>query len=353
MTPCTVPFTATDVPSDLTSLDRLIAAVDRERFQSSIRHLQRQFDIYASTSPEPLPAPGLLITREIRCQCELYLPISPISTLFNRLYRSALRYPPLLSVTPFHRSHSWADTFALLPPRFHFGANPAKLLDALLTDRELLLFFLLTSFLPDRFYGREARYPEQQKFIGEWLARNGMGAATILDAACGAGEETRLLAVQLLDAGITPDRLRMEGWTIEPLEVWCADHGRFPHDRRKEELTLQLARAVRERGGDSVLTFHCADLTTRSTPGTLSSFSIIVCNGLLGGPIIAETEQIVQTLRNLLALLKPGGILLIADHFHGGWKKKCPQDSLRALLEAEGLESFIAGEGIGALYPDK
>ncbi len=348
MTPCTVPFTVTDLSLDVTTLDQLITVVDPERFQSAITRLRQQFHSYAATSPEPLPAPGLIVTREIRCQCELYLPISPLTNLFNRLYRAALPSPPLLSATPFYHSPSWADTFSLLPPRLQFSANPATLLDALLTDRELLAIFLLASFLPERFYGREGRYPEQQAFIRQWLTRSGREAPTILDAACGTGEETRLLALQLIEGGIDPRHLRMEGWTIEPLEVWCANQGRFPHDQRREEFSLMLARTLRKRGGDAALKFRCADLTIPVTPGTVSPFSIIVCNGLLGGPIISDREQIARTLRNLTTLLKPGGLLLIADHFHGGWKKKCPQDWLRALLEAEGLKSFIAGEGLGA-----
>jgi hypothetical protein len=42
-------------------------------------------------------------------------------------------------------------------------------------------------------------------------------------------------------------------------------------------------------------------------------------------------------------------MLLAADHFHGGWKQKCPQYELRALFALNGLNPVEIGEGIGAL----
>jgi hypothetical protein len=45
--------------------------------------------------------------------------------------------------------------------------------------------------------------------------------------------------------------------------------------------------------------------------------------------------------------------MLAADHFHGGWKQKCPQKVLRALLEMNGLLIIEADEGIAALKPDQ
>ena len=82
-----------------------------------------------------------------------------------------------------------------------------------------------------------------------------------------------------------------------------------------------------------------------------SRFNLILCNGLLGGPIIHEKEQLDRAVGNLARLLTPGGILLAADNFHGGWKQKCPQKNLRALFELYGLKSFQAGEGVGGLKP--
>ena len=77
-----------------------------------MRHLDQLFCSYAATSPQPLPAPGLLITPEIRLQSELYLPIKEIRRLFNRLYAAAVEHAPILSSTPFYHCPSWADCFA-------------------------------------------------------------------------------------------------------------------------------------------------------------------------------------------------------------------------------------------------
>jgi hypothetical protein len=60
-------------------------------------------------------------------------------------------------------------------------------------------------------------------------------------------------------------------------------------------------------------------------------------------------DAVVHTLEGLLVA---GGILMVADHFHGGWKQKCPQQELRALCERYGLLIVEAEEGISALKPD-
>jgi hypothetical protein len=68
---------------------------------------------------------------------------------------------------------------------------------------------------------------------------------------------------------------------------------------------------------------------------------------LLGGPIINRREDIERVVAQLAGLLAPGGVLLAADRFHGGWKQKCPQSELQALFEHQGLEGVSLGDGIG------
>ncbi|MDO9067241.1 MAG: hypothetical protein Q7W05_02155, partial [Deltaproteobacteria bacterium] len=171
-------------PSDdakiaLTNLSRLIKTdVNPERFRSSIRILQGRFDIYVSTCPDPFIAKDLIVTPEIRRQSEHYLPIAEITRIFYRFYEYALTYPPVLSSTPFHKALSWADVLVSLPPRLQFSANPARLLEALLSDQGLMGEFLFLSFLPLRFYGGFKRYPKQAEFIREWLNnRKGAGSS--------------------------------------------------------------------------------------------------------------------------------------------------------------------------------
>lgn len=337
------------------ALNELLVPVDKNLFQSAVSRLHTLFDIYSGTCPVPLPAPGMIITPEIRTQCELYLPLAGITHLFNRLYSAALSYSPVLSSTPFHNSMSWADTFASLPTQFQFSANPARLLESLLDDNRLLTRFLFASFLPDRFYGGIGRYPGQQKFVREWLAARNVKRMHCLDAACGTGEDSYGMALLLSERGFSPEKIRIDGWTLEPLEVWAATHRRFPHDRRREDQLRAATSPLFSKGYGCNISFRCQDLL--ALPPERSSgelyFDLVLCNGLLGGPIIHGREQLDRLVGNLAQLLAPGGILLAADNFHGGWKQRCPQGELRASFETNGLKIFEAGEGLGGLKSDQ
>jgi SAM-dependent methyltransferase len=339
------------------TLGTLLSPVEKNRFQSAVLRLHTLFGVYACTSPAPLPAPGLIVTPEIRAQSERYLPIADITTIFNHLYSAALTYQPIFSSTPFHNSLSWADTFALLPTQFQISANPARLLESLLADNRLLTRFLFASFLPKRFYGGIGRYPGQQNFVKEWLTTRKGRTLHCLDAACGTGEETFGLALLLAELGFSPDKIRIGGWTLEPLEVWAATQRCFPHDRSREALLREATSKLFEQGFQTCIRFSRIDLTKiplnlplpKGEVAGVGQFDLILCDGLLGGPIIHEKEQLDRAVDNLAQLLAPGGILLAADNFHGGWKQKCPQKYLRALFEQYGLKSFEAGEGVGGL----
>jgi len=326
----------------------LLAPFDRNRFTSAIRYLHTQFDCYAATCPEPLPAPGLIVTPEIRTQCERYLPIADITAIFNRLYAAALTYPPIFSSTPFHNAMSWADTFAALPKQFQRSASPARLLETLLDDEQLLAMFLCISFLPARFYGSGRRYPAQQEFVRSWLNMQNGKMLRCLDAACGTGEDTYGLALLLMEAGYSSDMMQVTGWTLEPLEVWAATHRRLPHDRQRELQLRQDTSLLFEQGFGKCIHFDRIDLTACCSD---EHFGLILCNGLLGGPIIHDPGQLAHVVSALACLLEPGGILLAANHFHGGWQQQCPQETLRALFHNKGLETFEAGEGIGGRMP--
>ncbi len=332
------------------NLSKLLADhIDASRFESTILRLQKYFDSYCSTCPEPFIAPGLFVTPEIRRQSELYLPMEQIEQAFNRLYRAALRYSPILSSTVFHNSLSWADVFMELPPHLQLRVNPAYLLERLITNRELLTGLLFASFLPGRFYGGFGRYPKQLAYIRDRFTRRNRSRLRCLDAACGTGEDSYGLANLFDQIGFDAELLRMEGWTIEPLEVWAAAHCCFPCDRQREARFRAETARLFERGYDSNIRFSCVNL--RRIPSS-EPFDLILCNGLLGGPIVNQLPELKLVAGNLASLLAPGGILLAADTFHDGWKQKCPQRMLRALFEANGLKTFQAGEGIGGLKPD-
>jgi len=334
---------------DAGAADELLAPLlrrpDPARFACGLRSLHRRFNTYVATCPVPLAAAGLVVTAEIRTQCELYLPLGEIRELFHQLYRHALTYPPIFSSTPFHGVPSWADLYASLPAEFQFSPNPARLLELLHEDAGLLRRFLFYSFLPDRFYGGFARYPGQRAFIEEWLPGR-PGPLRCLDAACGTGEESYALVRLLLDQGRSPASFRIEGWTVEPLEVWGAACGAFPHHPVRTAAFREETAFIFTTGAESSLEFRSVDLLDQAVVAEGGSFDLILCNGLLGGPILHERKQQERLTAGLAGLLTPGGILLVADSFHGGWKRKHPQEGLRVLLETVGLVVGEAGEGL-------
>ncbi|WP_161947431.1 class I SAM-dependent methyltransferase [Trichlorobacter thiogenes] len=325
----------------------LIRQPDPTRFQAGLRKLNQRFTTYAATSPQPLPAPGLIITPEIRLQSELYLPINEIRRLFNRLYDATLSHAPILSSTPFHASLSWADCFVDLPVWLQFSADPACLLDRLLADQQLLIRFLFFSFLPGRFNGAGfGRYPAQLDWLQQYLSKRS-DSLRILDAACGSGEGTWELAEVLDGNGWQPEQVQVEGWTIEPLEVWAAQTQRLPHEPQREKNYQQRIQPLLEQGWEERISFRAADLLAEQIES--APFDLILCNGLLGGPIINQPSRLQQVLKQLAGLLSRGGVLLVADHFHAGWKKQLPEAVLVKVMEEAGLSIQQAGEGLAGV----
>ena len=227
--------------------------------------------------------------------------------------------------------------------------NPAALLEQLFDDNGLRMRFLFWSFMPARFYGGGSdRYPAQSATITAWLRRKGWRGKHLrcLDAACGDGAATYGLA-RLCSENCRPQNsFEIQGWTLDPLEAWAAAHGCFPHDPPLEALFREETRDCFEQGFDTTIRFCCADILDAPEA---APFDLILCNGLLGGPIIHAHENMNTAVRNLVGLLAPGGMLLASDHFHGGWRQKCPQQELRALCELNGLSAIETAEGVAAL----
>lgn len=337
------PSTALCAASDLPDCP-LIKAVDPTLFQGGLCRIHCQFNVYATTSPVPLPTPGLIIAPEIRLQSERYLPLAELRLLFYRLYREALAYPLILSSTPFHSALSWADCFGSLPSWLQFSANPARLLERLLKEQHLLTRFLFFSFLPERFNGHGfGRYPGQLAWLRNLLIEKGNSHLRLLDAACGSGEGTWELVELIADSGLKPHQVRVEGWTLEPLEVWAAQQRCLPHALQRQQRYRNRLQPLVQQGWDRQVTFTVQDLHAIHTTG---SFDLIICNGLLGGPLLHQPEQLSQVLRTLAGLLSPGGVLAAADMFHAGWKKRLPPPLMAELFKDCGLTVVEAGEGL-------
>jgi len=338
---------AGDAERSLTTLIRL--RLDPLPLTERIQRLHGTFSTYRACCPPPWASQGLRITPEISYQSELWLPLDQLRPHFYRLYRQALTYPPVYPSTPFAQGASWAAIVADLPAFLKQFANPAELLEQLLSDSELRMKFLFWSFMPKRFYGAGSdRYAGQSSMIAEWIRQRSRRGTRLrcLDAASGDGANSYALARLLAEQGWRPGRFQIEGWTIEPLETWAAAHGCFPHDPVREQLFRRETADCFERGLAGTIRFRCADIL--NAPQT-EQFDLIICNGLIGGPIIHDSRAMAAVVRALAGLLAPGGILLAADHFHGGWKQKCPQDELRALFEWHGLVNVEAAEGVAAL----
>lgn len=328
--------------------------IDPSLFQSAISTMQNMFSAYGRSCPPPWCAPGLAITPEINYQSELWLPLARIKPAFDRFYRAALTYAPILSSSPFNSAASWAAVAAVLPSFCRQSADPSTLLKQLLSDNELRTKFLCWSFMPRRFNGSGSdRYPSQSDYIRTWLARKrGEGAQLrCLDAACGDGAATYGLAHLIHRMGWQSGSFAVEGWTLDPLEVWSAARACFPHDPHRQNRFRASLEQLFSAGAQQNMLFRSVDLEEICSGQTPrkdgAGFDLILCNGLLGGPIIHQLPRLGTIVRNLTALLRPGGLLLAADHFHGGWKRDVTPQCLAGLFRSCGLSVFEAGEGIG------
>jgi len=340
-----------------TNLAKILSpGIQPHSFCNDVRCLRSMFNAYRNACPPPWFTPNLAITPETHYQSELWLPLSLIKPVYERFYRAALTYLPVLSSTPLHSSASWAGVVAALPSFFDCSADPSVLLEQLLSDDDLRIKFLCWSFMPRRFYGNGSdRYPAQTEYVRDWLALRKQKKSQLrcLDAACGDGAATYGLVRLLLQQGWQPERCAVEGWTLDPLEVWAAAHARFPHDPTRQREFRASISSLFSGGSQHRIIFRAMDVedfhSTQVSATNEASFDLIVCNGLLGGPIINLSCRIETIARNLAALLRPGGLLLTADHFHGGWKKDIPEEALGEVFRSCGLKVIGAGEGLGGL----
>ncbi|WP_298270198.1 chemotaxis protein CheR [Geobacter sp.] len=321
--------------------------LDDPDLRRRIGRLHERFATYAATAPFALWAPGGVITPEIRSTTALLIPLVEVRAAFRRLLRLALRLDASLEGTPFRRAPSWPDCAGRLDPPFR-TANPARLLEQLAADDQLRRTFLFSLFVPRRHGARFDRYPEQGAFLRRWLRSAGSPRRErlrCLDLACGAGEGSYALARLLLDAGCHPGGFRILGLSREPLEIFAAVHGLFPHDPPRQEAFRLVREELRAKGGLSRIGFATGELSAAAG----DRYDIILCNGILGGPFIHERNDLEQTVAGIARRLAAGGIVLAADRFHDGWKRSVPPERIGELFAAAGLTVTAAGEGIAGI----
>lgn len=332
------------IEQDLSALLVLGALADRSLEQWAAR-LAERYRIYATYYPHAMWAPGLALTLEMHSMTELYLPMDEIRRAFDRLLSIAVRFAADTRASTVHNAADWLDELRLLRPP-PLSPDPAALLLQLMADEELRRSFIFANFMSARHGGGFGRYPGQSAFLREWLKGNRSrlsGPVHCLDAACGGGEGTYELALLLIECGFKGASMRIDGATLEPFELFAAAHCYFPHDPRRTAECRRVAGTLRERGAADNIRFTLEDLTVAGHGG---EYDIILCNGFLGGPFLHDSQVLRETMLILAGRLRPGGVLMAADRFHGGWKKLADEGMLRRILAECGLRILPVAEGV-------
>lgn len=329
-----------------TTLARLLVPGDLtdSRLKAHCRRLQERFDLFSSTCPAPRWHQGLIITPEIRCQTEIYLPVAEIQRAFRYLLLRSCRYSPFLAAAPIFSALSWADAVERIRPH-PFTFNPARLIATITTDQDLRRRFLASLFVPKRYGGGLDRYPLQKMFLKNWLIKRATLKLSLLDAACGSGEGLYEIAQFALQSGM--ESLTLHGCTVEPLELAAAAHGWFPHDLQRGASHRKMIEKVSGHRWQGAVEFFREDICREADSKIL--YDVVICNGLLGGPLLHEKSALEAAVSGLAQRIKKGGIILAADRFHGGWRRVTPLAGIQRLFEKQGMRPIDLPEGIGAI----
>jgi hypothetical protein len=334
----------------LRRLDRLLVtgALRDPGLMVRIDRLAGAFQSYAGSYPLPLWAPGLVLTPEMRSLTEALFPISQVRAVFDLLLKRGCRFTPLLTGSYLHSSASWLDLLQRHKPQLR-RADPAITLRELAEDGEARMRFLFALLLPHHFGGAFDRYPEQSEWLGAWLRDNAGrlgGRMRALDSACGSGEGTYGLAELMVGAGFGGEGCAVHGSTLEPIELFAAAHAFFPHDPDREREYRKRVAPLLESADPIGMEFYLDEVGRAAGGG---NYHLVLCNGLLGGPLMHDSGELARSVQALAARLAPGGVLLAADRFHAGWRLQVPAEALRALMRKNGLTPLEVPEGVGGV----
>lgn len=330
------------------TLQRLLVSgqVMDSRLSAYCNQLQERFALFCSTCPVPQWSKGLVITPEIRCQTELYLPIAALRTAFSYLLLRSCKYQPFFPAVPIFTALSWVDALERIDSHI-FSFNPARIITAVAEDQALRAHLLTALFIPKRYGTGFNRYPLQQKFLHAWLSGRNTPEIALLDAACGSGAGVYELVEMVTEAGFYPEATIVHGCTVEPLELVAAAHGWFPDDRAHEQAVKRVITRVLQHRSPGTIKFFREDICTPAE--NYQQYDVVICNGLLGGPLLHEQTALDTAIKGLVRRLKKGGILLAADRFHAGWRRVTPLDQLKLFFVQHGIRLFEMPEGIGGI----
>jgi chemotaxis methyl-accepting protein methylase len=327
--------------------------IEDRSLNRKVAKLRDRFATYCSLYPHGLWAPGLVITNAMRAQTELYLPITEIQRAFTRFFSLALLFPAT-ETTHFPTHTTWLDLLHRLRDA-EPSPDPARLLERLSTDAQYRIRFLFTLFLPRHHGGGFNRYPGQQTFLAHWFTeihKHTNRTLRCLDAACGTGEGTYDLALLAQDRGVNPANCHIAGCSIDPFELFAAAHGTFPHDLRREGEYQQKTAALFATGQAKHISFFRDDIA-RFPNSAEKPYDLILCNGLLGGPVLHNEVALGTAIAALAARLNAGGLLLVADHFHAGWKKQTPPQRFIELLHQADFMVRNLDDGFAAIKKER
>lgn len=308
------------------------------------RRLQDRFTLFTITCPAPQWRQGLIITPEIRCQTEIYLPIAEIQQAFKYLLLRSCRYKPFLAAVPIFSALSWADALERIRPH-PFTFNPARIIAAVAENQDLRSRFLASLFVPKRYGGGLDRYPLQKMFLKGWLSERSNLELSLLDAACGSGDGLYEIAEIAAETGT--GSMTLHGCTVEPLELAAAAHGWFPHDLKRAASHRKMIEKISDRREKGAVEFFREDICREADSSIL--YNVVICNGLLGGPLLHEKSALEAAVSRLAQRVKKGGIILAADRFHGGWRRVTPLAGIERLFKKYGIRTIDLPEGVGGI----
>jgi SAM-dependent methyltransferase len=160
---------------------------------------------------------------------------------------------------------------------------------------------------PPRFGTDTDRYPDQMETLQchfrKWPRNRPL---RLLDIGCGVGLNTLEILSLAKEEGV---QVHAMGLTAEPLEAWMAQNRQLPHDSQRQR-RLQAFPAF-------PVTFCSGDARDFQFPEPVD---LMICNGLAGGRFLHGEEELRRFLACCRRQLAPHGRLLMANHFHDGFR---------------------------------
>jgi len=298
---------------------------------------------FVSLYPYGAWRPGGVITGEMHRQTEALLPLREMIPPIRRVVQGLLLPPPDGFTTLLTGAASWLAVCERLRLPC---VDPSVMLRDALNDPRSAMLFLSRWYLPPRHGGTFGRYPAQLGFVRRWFEERRGEWLSILDTACGTGEGVYDLALVAAASGFPPSRVMIVGETLSAVEVVSAASGVIPHDPGRTARFVPVRQRVLQSGMLERIIFRQHDLL--ADQGGDGRHDLILCNGLMGGPVLHDPDLMGQVIDTLARRLRRRGILLIADRFHEGRHRQGGR-LVRQVLEQAGFSLIDPGEGIGGV----